>query len=684
MTISQDNAMRSLSPLFELPKTHTELMETYKSWSSFSPRERYKTYKTDAASLIISWIKSILKKKIWKWRMNCNDYINKKLFFNTPSIKHQIFTDRRVYLQAEKEKKYIKSQIQQKPKNVSSLLSQNPLPLRNSHIQKIKPKSEILKETNDLKSKIKSIQKLANVLKFSVNYHYMDFYLILLKVSKSYWVGKKLTKMFLSMIKIRIEYLLVNIKGKSGMSIWTNYKVLTIKPERSITLETSINFSPKSRFSDNSKPKIFSDRLRYEGNSIGSESSVVEFENGQLRKKSKNFDTLENSYESEDRVLRISRDKGFKDENKVVNESFRKSFEVKDRDKLVKLFRIINRFNKYKNSMFFKLWYKKSANLKLLRISLRNFTKTLTHINNSTKNSLLSYSFQLIYYYSSHLKSISKLSSLHSSYIKKYYSHLIKYSYQSSSLKKIFSLYSSLISKVQKISFTSLKSYSKHQKAKKKLQNLQKNSIRIITYVLKTYLSLHKSLAFESIRNFSISKHKSYIKTISSSLNSFLSFISKRKASTKQNAFDIIKKYSSLTYYLSINLPIAKNHRKKHLLITTYKQWANLRNKNKKLCRAFEILGIVVAGHKVDYFSYLKMPYNISYYKTKSYKILLKLVKIFYTKHQNNISKGLLKWKLSKVLGIKLVKTVAILKKTLFMTLWNSWQSLIIFTDLSN
>lgn len=682
MTISQDHAIRSLSPLLELPKTHTELMETYKSWASFSPRHRYKTYKADAASLIISWVKSILKKRLWKWRMNCSEYIEKKLLFHTNSTKPPIFIDRRVYLQAEREKNYIKNRIHQKPKNVSSLLSHKPLPLRNLCIQKINPKTKIPKTGIELKSKLKSIQKLANVLKFSVNFRYMDFYLTLLKASKSYWVGKKLAKMLLSMIKRRIEFLLMNIKGKSGMSIWNNYKVLTIKPERSITFETSLNFSPKSRFSDNSRAGIFSDRLRYEGNSVGSESSVVEFENGKIRKKSRISDTLENSYENEDRMSKTSRDENCKVGKKTLNESFKRNNEV--RDKLIRLMHITNGFKKYKKSMFFKMWYKKNTSLKLLRISLRSFTKTLLHLISSSKNSLLSYSFQSLYHHSSYLKSISKLSSLHSSYIKKYYSHLIKYSYQSLSLKKLFSLCSSLISKTLKISFSSFKSHSKRQKTKQKLQSLQKNSIRIIVYVLKTYVSLHKSLSFESIRSFSLLKHNSHIKAISSSLSILLSLLSKKKASTQQNAFDTIKKYSNLTYYLLVNLPIAEKYRKKHLLIIAYKQWANLGEKNKKLCRAFEILGIVVTSHKVECFSYLKMPYNISYYKTKSYKILYKLVKIFYAKRQNSISKGLLKWKLSKVLGIKLVKTVAILKKTLFMTLWSSWQGLLKFTDLSN
>ncbi|OMJ90635.1 hypothetical protein SteCoe_6909 [Stentor coeruleus] len=323
MTISQDHAMRSLSPLLDLPKTHSELMETYKSWGSFSPRQRYKTYKADAASLIISWVQSILKKKLWKWRMNCNEYIGKKLLFNTNSIKPSIFIDRRVYLQAEKEKNYIKNRIIKKSQNTSTPLSQKSLPLKKLYTQKINPQSKHQNTTNDLKSKLKGIQKLANVLKFSVNYRYMDFYLTLLKVSKSYWIGKKLGKMILSMIKKRIEYLLVNIKSKSGMSIWSNYKVLTINPERSITFETSSNFSPKSRFSDNNKPGIYSNKQRYEGNSIGSESSVVEFENGKISKKSKVFNTLENSCDSDDIVLITSKDKGYKVENKMLKESFK-------------------------------------------------------------------------------------------------------------------------------------------------------------------------------------------------------------------------------------------------------------------------------------------------------------------------------------------------------------------------
>ncbi|OMJ88473.1 hypothetical protein SteCoe_9602 [Stentor coeruleus] len=685
MTLSPTHAIRSYSPAFSLPKTHTELMETYRSWATFPSKQRNKTYKADAAGLIISWMKRILKKKLWRWRLNSNKHYERRIVFNMRKSKGPSFIDRQVYIQSEREKNYINRRIRSNNKQRiypytqrSGLVKQDPL-----------FKSQIFRKSaltgSKLKLKCESAQKLAHVLNFSVNFRYMDFFVTLLKLSKIYWIGKKLSILFLFILKRNIEYFFICLKTKNPTISTFPNKTVTNKPEKSITFETSMNFSPKSKLSDNSRPINFSFSQKKEGlYSIGSESSVIEFENGKMRKntqRSEIFDTIENSYDSKSRISKSSRDESSRLRSSILNGSFKRNIEV--REKLIRLLRIANGLKKYIKSRKFKQWHTKINSIKLIRISLRNFAKILTHIALSSKYPRLLLAFKSLSKHSSHIKSLSILKSIQKSYISNHIIHLIKYSNQFSTLTTLFSISSSLYSNSLKSSFSAIKQHTKRLKSNKKAKILQTNSIRILVYLLKTYVSLNKSLGFESIYSYSRSKQKAYLQKVSSKMIFISNFLNNKKIFLQHDAFKIIKKYSVWTYYLSINIPIAENHRKKHLITKTYKQWAGLGERNRKLCRAFEMLGIFVASQKVEYFTLINLPYKISYYKTGRYEVLYNLVRKYYWKHQNLTAKAFKMWKLSKVLGIKIVKVVAILKKNLFMTMWNSWQDILLHFDNS-
>lgn len=685
MTLSPTHATRSYSPAFSLPKTHTELMETYKSWATFPSKQKNKTYKADAAGLIVSWMKRILKKKLWRWRLNSNKHHERRIVFNMRKTKGPSFTDREVHIKSEREKNYINRRIRSNYNQKIYPYTERSVLTRQTPILK----SQIFRKSaltgSKLKLKFESAQKLVHVLKFSVNFRYMDFFLTLLKLSKMYWIGKKLSTLFLFILKRNIECFFICLKTKNPtINLYSN-KIITNKPEKNITFETSMNFSPDSKLSENSRPMNFSFSQKKEGlYSIGSESSVIEFENGKLRKntqRSEISDTIENSYDSKSRVSKSSRDESGRFRSSILNGSFKRNIEV--REKLIRLLLIVNGLKKYTKSRRFKHWHAKLNSMKLIRISLRNFSKILTHIALSSKYPRLIFAFKSISKHSSHIKSLSILKSLLTSHISNYLIHLIKFSNQFSIITNLFSISSSFYSKSLKTSFSAIKKHKNFLKAKKKVKILQTNSIRILVYVLKTYISLNKSLGFESIYSYSRSKQKAYFKIVSSGMIFFSNFLCNKKKSLQHEAFKIIKKYSVWTYYLSINMPIAENHRNKHLITAAYKQLAGLGERNKKLCRAFEMLGIFVASQKVEYFTLINLPYKISYYKTGRYKVLYNLVKKYYWKHQNLTARAFKMWKLSKVLGIKIVKIVAILKKNLFMTMWNSWQDILLYADIS-
>ena len=54
MSASPIFCQRSTSPDYYVPISRSELLGVYRSWNSVSPRIQNKTYKKDAASLVVS------------------------------------------------------------------------------------------------------------------------------------------------------------------------------------------------------------------------------------------------------------------------------------------------------------------------------------------------------------------------------------------------------------------------------------------------------------------------------------------------------------------------------------------------------------------------------------------------------------------------------------------------------
>lgn len=483
---------KSYSPTLSLPMSHAQLMGTYKNWTrSFFPI-KVRTYKKDAAGLLISLNKRFLRKKLWIWRLNCNPIKKQKIDLNIRIKSPLLYTQRKVFVQLEKEKNLVQQKSTRKiKKNLDRLgyiskTTRMYTPIKkNSIIPKLTYKKA-------LEKKINSTKKIYDLIVSHIAFQYMDFFYILLLITKRYWIGKELVKTLTVIINSNFSNVIKQIRYVGSSNSILFFKVFSAKTSKVITYENS----PDSKLSDTTC-RITDANLT---NPFGFSPEIL------INSDWDSFRHLRHDYSI--------------NSSKKLYKSFRNSSE--------------------------------KFNLNLLLE--KNF-------DNGSK--------------------IDK-----------------------GNVERI----------VQNVKY-------------KKIENI--------------FNAVFSSLAW-----------------------------------IKAEIFAKLKKNTRKAIFYEKKGRIANFYRNKCLIRNTFRYWKGMKASNQKLCRSFELLGRFINIKKGEIVKILNLPYPISYYLTDRYKILSNLVKTLYKKKNFLYMTGFKTWKVTKIIGIRLVRLVSMLNKSISINLLISWQRL--------
>ena len=688
--------------------------------------------------------------------------------------KNPLYSERTIFLQIEKEKKSITERIKTfrnkdlSPRNVTS----HKPPTINS------PNSRSLFHIKKKKEEIANrkkvfIENLVKTLTSCINYKYMNIFFIILSLSKQYWLGRKITNTMKNLLKDHLQSFFDELHAKSLTNSISIFKIFLSKVERSLTYETSINYSPRSKLqlevttrgTDLSKSPIFENshnqlsKVNCNSSSyLDSDSSAIESQSSEnlimnkTQKKYNNDIKLKNIFNNPldrpqnqqidqllernfDNIRKLIRSKQNYSKNIMKNDSSspiqqnsKKKIETKQNDskntmkndssspiqqnskkKIKRLIRLIKKNQDFAKKLIIKKW--KIMNTKIKRIEL--IKGSLKRLEKKSKIwILIKKSLVLRQIFLSFNKSktqtlllikITRIlkSQMHLSFMK-----IIAFSKCFTILQNAFTkicklqLYLNFIkivnltkcSKILQSAFTKIKKYQKFikknnflkfkEEIKSKNKKIARNkenyrfAISRIIYVIKFHTSVSTLLSWELIKSYTEKVKHKVLQNKSSKLSSLCIILSSKILIRKRLLLKSFKKYYNEVLFFEKYNQIASSHRKKHIISKAFEWWERLKIRNKMLCRGFELLGRFVNLKKRELLKIIKIPFTLEYYRSDKYNILSKLALLLYKKKKFYYIRLFSRWKISKVIGVKLLQLISIFRKHISLNLLTSWEKI--------
>lgn len=622
MSTSPLSLFRCSSPDFYLPTSHTELMSLYKSWNSFSPKFKSKTYKKDAASLIVSWIKTMLKKKLWCWRRNACSSKVPKVNFSLQVKKPSAFIQRRVYLELQFNRNIINRKISQKSKNYATTNSVCKT-TRTSYVSNSIKKGKHSKETVQ---KCKSAEKIGKLLFFLVKKQYMDVYFEMLLVARAYWVGKKLNRMLLKKVKSKLEGFFKELKNLNIKNSFEIFKIFAKQAERNVVKQESLNLSARG----------FS----------------------RLSKESQTNNTNSTSF------LEIS----------AQNTPSRSKLHIE----LSPISRVVHRSNPYSHKNLTKLailvqsLLKKTCDnalkdLKSLQAQHKKLEK-FCEITLSLKENLKKKTFISIKLKYSAQKFLRILSSLTNNKFVEIVKRFKKFSELNQKFHKVSKISANCFRFLKQRVFYRLKSGSASKK------NVKKN-LGVVAYALKIFINNYLKVVFCEVHEHAEKVKFLMQKEKKQKIESIFKVIFNKVQDKRLFLLRKLQKYNKNFKFFSESLQVAYTHRSNHLKKISLNYWKKLKISNKRFCRGFELLGTFMNSKKVSFFTLINLPNPQKYYTSHRYQTLLKTLKILFTHKNSKVSKLFKHWKL-EIMYIKLLKFSIVIHRKFILALISSFKLL--------
>ena len=653
---------RSFSPNFFLPMNHSELMDTYKTWTTYSPRVHRKTYKKDAASLVVSWIKMILRKKLSVWRLNCSVTKKQRIDLSIKIKQPSVLTNRRVFFQIERARIPSRQEIKASESSYRSIISDvSSVPSNKSQNCRLlfihKKKSE-----DCYKKKQLSARKLLQAVDSNIRFKYMDFFCMLLFLSKRYWLGRKFTRVFKKLLKFRFLLVQKQLTSEELVNSMSTYKVFATRTVRSITYEASINFSPRTKLEETatrdticSKTNPFQCTPERIDNFIG--NSPISLDSGENYKDIHALSTLSVSTPLSRKRMECMLEQSFENIREIIRFGGNTEFNT-DRAKEIKrpqlnmrfrvntMIRLIVKNHKLALIERIKTWKENAISLKRLNTLQRGVQRLGKCAHTLIKSrKALAIKYIMLHY---------RMTQAQNSFLLK--------------LKEILKI--QLRSHVQKLLHADSNA--------SKLQRVNEKSVLSgLFYILRLHLSVNNILAWESIKVYSEAVRSARLQKIKEKLDSIFAILSYQIMCKYYIIVNKFKKYHSEALFFEKNMEIAKNHRESYLRNTAFKLWKNRKDNNKKHCRAFEQLGRFFNLQKAEIFEKIKIPHPLSYYTGRPYQILSKLAWILKKRKENEYRSMFSKWKTNRVASVRLLRVVSILNKHVSLNLLVSWQLIV-------
>ena len=656
---------RSLSPDLSLPMNHSQLMDTYRTWSTFSPRVHKKSYKKDAASLVVSWIKRILRKKLSVWRLNCSSTRKQRIDLSIKIKQPSVFTNRRVFLQVEREGKFSSIPSKVSESSYRSIINDVSSVRPDKYKDKAKTKTCRLlfvnkKKLEDCyKKKQLSARKVLHVIDSNVRFKYMDFFFMVLFLTKRYWIGRKFTKIFRGIVRSRFSFLHKQLTTEAIVNSISTFKVFVTQTVRSVTYEASINYSPRDRLEETatrdtiiSKTNPFQCTPVKVGKWAGNSPSTLDNEENykdiqalsrlsvspDLSKKKIEF-MLEQSFENIRDIMRFGGSSGFNTARVTEN----RKPQLNMRLRINKMIRLIVKNHKLNLVQRIKIWKEEICackRLDKLKIGIGRLEKSYHAWINSRKSLVIKH---------------------------------INFHFRLLQGQRGFLLKLKGILKIQ------LKSYvQKLVNADSRTSQIQRANEKYILsglfYIIRLHVSVSSILAWKSIQSYSEAVRLDRSQKTKEKLDSVFGILSYQIMCKYYIILNKFKKYQSEALFFGKHMESAKNHRAGYLRTTAFKLWKRRKDNNKKLCRAFEMLGRFFNIKKAELFENIRIPHPLSYYTGKTYQILSKLAFILKKKKENEYFSMFSKWKINRIASVRLLRVVSILNKHVSLNLLTSWQ----------
>lgn len=624
MSFSPSGLLRSTSPDFFLPNSHKELMSLYKSWNTFSPRMRSRTYKRDAASLIVSWIQCKIKKFLWRWRLNTTRTKSSKIDISLRVKQPSAFIQRRVYLELQVNRNLINRTIVQNNKSCSRLglvrKEEN-----KKLLQKYRTKLTVVEE---IEQKRKSLEKFRKIMKFLITKQFLSTFYVFLYAFRKEFVAFKLKRCLVRRLKKKLVGFFDELKAVNVCNTIQMFSVFSRRVDRNLQKTDSIDFSPQEYIG----PVMVSKESQI--NKTDS-SSFLEFSTNDCQSKQLNFDLSPIPWAKKMTV--------YTNENlakfsiilmKVVNDC--KRFALEDMNwvcKMDKNFKSLeSKFNSLKKS------FQKTA-LRLIKnkSSCKKLQETLINLVSTRKQQVL--------------KPIKKINILIQKLPKTF---------------KTFQTCSRFI--LQKFLY-------KLRPLKPTKPKPGPSPLALLAFALKMHISTYIKSIFSEIHEHSYTVHILQIEKQSQKLVQISKLLNSKLLSTKQKYFKkVLKNLKNLEFFATA-IKTSDSHRRQQLKTRIFRTWKNLKKLNMNLCRGFELLGQFVWSKRVEFFNSLNSPHPVSFYTSSRFQTLSSLSRLLYCKRFKALQSRFTQWNQIRMY-VKILRFCVTINKAQVLVLLDSWHEL--------
>ena len=624
MSFSPSGLLRSTSPDFFLPNSHKELMSLYKSWNTFSPRMRSRTYKRDAASLIVSWIQCKIKKSLWRWRLNTTRTQSSKIDISLRVKQPSAFIQRRVYLELQVNRNLIKRTIVQNNKSCSRL-GAGKREEQKKLLQKYRTKLTVVQE---IEQKRKSLEKLRKIMKFLITKQFLSTFYVFLYAFRKEFVAFKLKRCLVRRLKKKLVGFFSELRAVNVCNTIQMFSVFSRRVDRNLEKTDSIDFSPQ----ENMAPIMVSKESQI--NKTDS-SSFLEFSTNDCQSKQLNLDLSPIPWGNKMTM--------YSNENlakfsitlmKIVNDCKRSA--IGDMDWVCKMHSKLNLLNSKLNSLTKRF---KTSTFRLIRnkSSGKRLKDTLMSLASSRKRLAL--------------RSIKKVNILTQKLTK---------------TCKIFQNSSRFI--LQKFLY-------KLRPIKTKKEKSGPSPLALLAFALKMHISTYIKSIFSEIHEHSYTVHILQVEKRSQKLVQISKLLKTKLFNRKQKFFKkILKNLKNFEFFASA-IKTSDSHRRQHLKTSIFRTWKNLKKLKMNLCRGFELLGQFVWSKRLEFFNSLNSPHPVSFYTSSRFRTLSGLCKLLYCKRFRGLQSRFTQWNQIRMY-VKILRFCLTINKAQVLVLLDSWHEI--------
>jgi hypothetical protein len=595
-------------------------MSLYSSWNTFSPRLRSRTYKRDAAGLIVSWLKGKLKKRLWRWRLNVSRGHFSRLDLSFRVKQPSSFIQRRVYLELQINRNLIQRKLVQKSKKPSKIN----LSVQSKGFKQLVKKGR-LTVSQEIEIKRKSIERMKKILKFLIFKRFLAGFYELLFIFRRSLVAREMKRCLTRRVKRKLSGFFKGLKELATVNTFEIFKIFSRKIERKVEKIESVDFSPN----ENKGPAMLSPKsLANKTNS----SSFLEFSTNDNQSKQLNFDlspipwgkkTTLFTNENVSR-LAIHLQKAIQGRKRSILQEFHflsksaKNFHIFQKN--------LKTFQRYLKVSAFRLIKTRAAGKKLIK----SWTKLLKNHQKQVFERVKKSYFLL--------KNLGKLSKTMTHFTK-----LIK----------------------QKYFFRLLP---------RKVISRNSNKLTLLAFALKMHITTYLKSIFSEFHRYTREEKILSTEKRTQKLNQVFKVLQTWRQSHKKKIFQkIMKTLKDLEFFTSA-VKLCNNNRAAMLKFRTFQQWKGLKRRNMNFCRAFELLGQFLIVKKTETFNLMNLPHPLNFYKSSKYRILSSIVRLMMKKKDFELIKGFIEWK-RKRMYIKILRISVIFNKIYVVNLLDSWQA---------